>query len=38
MAGEFLSAVLTIRQRAREHLQRGAGTAGYGADLPTVGQ
>lgn len=36
MPGEFLSDVKTIRQRARQHIERGAVTEAYGADLPTV--
>src|SRR6266850_2254767 len=33
---EFLTDVLTIRRRARRHMERGAVTEGYRADLPTV--
>jgi bacterioferritin len=32
----FLTAVKTLRARAREHIQQGAVTAGYGADRATV--
>jgi bacterioferritin len=32
----FLSDIKAIRRRAREHIQRGAVTAGYGADRETV--
>ena len=32
----FLSDIQTLRQRAREHLERGAVTAGYRADRETV--
>lgn len=32
----FISDIETIRQRAREHIERGAVTAGYGADRDTV--
>jgi bacterioferritin len=36
MAGEFLSNIQTIRDRARQHIEKGAVTEGYKADLPTV--
>jgi bacterioferritin len=36
MAGEFLSDVKAIRQRARQHIERGAVTETYKADLPVV--
>jgi bacterioferritin len=36
MPSEFLTDIETIRKRAREHLDRGAVTAGYKADLPVV--
>jgi bacterioferritin len=36
MAGEFLSDIQSIRERARHHIEQGAVTAGYQADLPTV--
>ncbi len=36
MAGEFLTDIETLRQRAREHIERGAVTQGYKADLSTV--
>ncbi len=32
----FLSDIQTIRQRARQHIEEGAVTAGYGADRDTV--
>lgn len=32
----FISDIETIRQRAREHIERGAVTAGYGADRDAV--
>lgn len=32
----FLTDISTLRQRAREHIERGAVTAGYRADLDTV--
>lgn len=32
----FLSDIKTLRKRAREHIERGAVTAGYRADLDTV--
>lgn len=32
----FLTDITTLRQRAREHIERGAVTAGYRADLDTV--
>ncbi|MEW5836316.1 MAG: DUF892 family protein [Pseudomonadota bacterium] len=32
----FISDIETIRKRAREHIERGAVTAGYGADRDTV--
>ncbi len=34
--GEFLSDVQDIRRRAREHMERGAVTPGYGSDVETV--
>lgn len=36
MAEEFLTDIETIRQRAREHLERGPVTDAYGADLERV--
>ena len=36
MAGEFLSDIQTLRSRARQHIEKGAVTAGYQADLTTV--
>ncbi len=36
MAGEFLSDIQAIRDRARQHIERGAVTEGYKADLQTV--
>lgn len=36
VAKPFLSDIQAIRQRAREHIDRGAITAGYGADRATV--
>jgi bacterioferritin len=36
MAGEFISDIETLRKRAREHVDQGAVTAGYRAELPTV--
>jgi bacterioferritin len=36
MAGEFLSNIQTIRDRARQHIEKGAVTEGYKADLPAV--
>src|SRR3990170_1979562 len=36
MAGEFLSDIQTLRQRARQHIEKGAVTEVYQADLPTV--
>jgi bacterioferritin len=36
MAGEFLSNIQTIRDRARQHIEKGAVTEGYKTDLPTV--
>ena len=35
-AKPFLSAVKTLRERARKHIEQGAVTAGYGADRATV--
>ena len=35
-AKPFLTDISTLRQRAREHIERGAVTAGYRADLDTV--
>ena len=36
MAGEFLTDVKTLRQRARQHIEQGAVTPGYKADRDTV--
>ena len=36
MANEFLTDIQTLRKRAREHIERGAVTASYAADLDTV--
>jgi bacterioferritin len=36
MAGEFVSNIQTLRNRARQHIERGAVTSDYKADLPTV--
>jgi bacterioferritin len=36
MASEFLSDIQSIRDRARQHIEKGAVTEGYQADLPTV--
>lgn len=36
MAGEFQSDVEEIRRRAREHMEKGAVTANYAADIDTV--
>jgi len=36
MAEEFLSDIKTLRQRARQHIEKGAVTEGYKADLKTV--
>ena len=36
MAGEFLSDIKTLRERARQHIEQGAVTESYQADLPTV--
>ena len=36
MAGDFLSDIKTIRERARQHMERGAVTEAYEADLDTV--
>jgi bacterioferritin len=36
MADEFLSDIQSIRDRARRHIEKGAVTQGYLADLPTV--
>ena len=35
-AGEFLSDVRTLRERARQHIEQGAVTPGYQADVQTV--
>lgn len=35
-AGSFLSDIKTLRARARQHIELGAVTASYQADLPTV--
>jgi bacterioferritin len=36
MAGEFLSDVKILRERARQHIEQGAMTPGYQADVQTV--
>lgn len=36
MTTEFLSDILSIRDRARRHMERGAVTAGYKADLDVI--
>jgi bacterioferritin len=36
MANEFLTDIQTLRQRARQHIEKGAVTEGYTADLETV--
>ena len=36
MATEFLSDVVSIRERARRHMEKGAVTAGYKADLAVI--
>jgi bacterioferritin len=36
MAKEFLTDIKTLRKRARQHIEKGAVTAGYTADLETV--
>jgi bacterioferritin len=36
MKNEFLTDITTLRQRARKHIERGAVTEGYQADLPTA--
>src|SRR5687768_18602395 len=36
MANEFLTDIQTLRKRAREHIEKGAVTAGYTADHGTV--
>jgi len=36
MSGEFLSDIQTIRQRAREHIEKGAVTPSYGSDRETI--
>ena len=36
MANEFLTDIQTLRKRAREHIEKGAVTAGYTANLETV--
>jgi len=36
MATEFLTDIVRIRERARRHMEKGAVTAGYKADLPVV--
>ena len=36
MANEFLTDIQTLRRRAREHIEKGAVTAGYTANLETV--
>ena len=35
-SGSFLSDIQTLRKRARKHIEQGAVTASYQADLPTV--
>ena len=32
----FLTDIKTLRERARQHIEKGAITSGYTADLPTV--
>ena len=36
MPTEFLSDIVSIRERARRHMEKGAVTAGYKADLPVI--
>ena len=36
MAQDFLTDIKTLRQRARQHIERGAVTEGYQADIPTA--
>ena len=36
MAKDFLTDIKTLRQRARQHIEQGAVTPGYGADRDTV--
>jgi bacterioferritin len=36
MANEFLTDIQTLRKRAREHIEKGAVTASYAADIDTV--
>jgi bacterioferritin len=36
MSTDFLTDIKTLRKRAREHIEKGAVTEGYKADLPTV--
>ena len=36
MKNDFLTDVKTLRERARQHMERGAVTEGYKADIPTV--
>ena len=36
MANEFLTDIQTLRKRARQHIEKGAVTEGYTADLETV--
>ena len=36
MAGEFFTDIKTLRDRARQHIEKGAVTEGYKADLETV--
>src|SRR3989441_11828373 len=36
MKNEFLTDIKTLRQRARQHIERGAVTEGYQADIPTA--
>jgi bacterioferritin len=36
MANEFLTDIQTLRKRARQHIEKGAVTAGYTADLETA--
>jgi bacterioferritin len=35
-SGSFLSDIKTLRERARRHIEQGAITDSYKADLPTV--
>ena len=36
MKNEFLTDITTLRKRARQHIERGAVTEGYQADIPTA--